>query len=503
MGIDRVRERFSLPMAWQVTETALREHVRRLRLYEPVTRLMPTLFRSGAVRTPAAFAMEPGDDPDEIALDFSATLEGFTWVRDILESLVHAVARYRTAGGDPVWVPVATVGLHHGAIPHPADLGDLYAALDTMPDFQYGLTPASPPGVLFVVADLLAGLAVRLSFPAHLPKGIVDAEGHVIEQLDPVAPVGRVLEPGDDPGPVGRPEEIEAWFHAEMSLSAMQGVPQRRVFEWINSFPGSAQGVLASGIGHPPSKVKEVLRAFGDAGLVADLDERAYLELKGRSAAAGRDRQHPNTVHNRLGIYTRPDSSYRRDQREHDHGVARLAAIFRKAGIQAEAGWRLEIIYDDGRQIRPDLWALIPAGGGWAMWHAVEYERSALAESQIPGKLRPYREAARDKGAPWPMLMVCGQGRLGEKGRAADFTAARRYMEQGDDLAMLVMPTHQAVSGKLVAPGATWLWQNSYVPITHLIYRTDRADLLERVDTPPCWAQMDPATPGDRLEIGY
>ena len=495
-GIDRVQERFGLPLTWQVTEAALHEHVRRLRLYEPVNRLMPILFRSGAVRTPTVLAVEPGDDPREIVLDQSTVLDAFTWFRDIQETHLHAIARYRTPGGELTWIPVITSGLHHGAMPRPADLTGLYAALDTLPDFQYSLTPASPIGALFVVLDRLAGLDVRLSFPSHLPMAIVDAQGHVIEQMDPVAPAGRVLEPGAYPGPVGDPEEVETWFHDEQTLTALQGVPNRKIFEWIHSFPGSAKRSLASGIGHPPSKVTEVLASFVDADLVAELGERPYLELKGRRAAAQRDRQHPNAVHNRFGVYTDPDSSYRKDQREHDHGVARLAAIFRKAGIHAYAGWRLEIIYDDGRQIKPDLWVLIPVGGGWAMWHAVEYERSARAESQIPRKLRPYRGAAREKGDSWPMLMVCGQGKRGKKGRAADLAVARSYMEQGDDLQMLVMPTHEAFGGRLVAPGAHWLWKHRHVPITHLVSTTDRYNpaLLERIDTPSCWPDTSSAS---------
>ena len=498
-GIDSLQDHFGLPVTWQVTETAMREHVRRLRLYEPICRLMPTLFRTGAVRVPEAFAVEPGDDPHEVVLDESVTLDGFTWIRDIQESLVHAIARYRTAGGDQIWIPVITVGLHHGDIPRPRDLAHLLEAVDTIPDFRYGLTPASPPGLLFVVLDRLAGLAVRLSCPPHLPKGIVDAEGHVIERLDPVTPAGRVLEPGVDAETVGYPEQFTEWFRSEAGLAAMQGVPQRRVFEWVNNFPGSGQKAMASGVGHPPSKVKKILESFGDVGLVAELDKRPYLESKGRRAAARRDRQHPNAVHNRFGIYTDPDSPYRHDQREHDHGVARLAAMFRKAGIRAEAGWRLEIIYDDGIQVRPDLWVLIPTGDGWGMWHALEYERSARAESQAERKLRPYRRA-RDRHDPWPMLMVCGQGKPGKRGESADRNVARNYLLLSDDLPVLVMPTHEAFNGKLVLPGNTWLRMDVRVPITHLIDSTARDDLLERIDTTPGWAQLRPVIPGSGEE---
>ena len=484
-GLYRLREHLDQPITWQVTEPALQWHVRRLRLYEPVYRLVPCLFRSGAVRTPASFAMEPGDDPQEMVLDEHVTLEAFIWVRDILRSPVHAIAQCRTAAGDPLWVPIVCVGLHHGDIPGPDDLHAFFAAVDTMPDFLYSLTPAAPLGVLFVVLDRLAGLAVRLRVPPHLPIAIVDAEGHVIRQMDPAAPAGRVLDPGDDPGPLGQPERTREWLDGQPHLLALQGVPQRKLFERVNGFPGSPTEALAGGIGHPSSKARAILKTFSNTGLVAILDRRPYLEHGGRVAAARRDRQNPNTVHARLGVYTRPGSTYREQQRDHDQGVAKLAALFGRAGMQAEAGWRLEII-QNSFQIRPDLWVLIPAGDGSAMWHAVEYERSALAESQVNRKLGPYR-TAMDEGHPWSMLMVCGRGKRSGRGRAEDWAAARRYMDAGDDLPMLVMPTHLAFSGDLAAPGATWHRRGGRVPITQLIHEVDWPVLKERIDTPVCW----------------
>ena len=307
----------------------------------------------------------------------------------------------------------------------------------------------------------------------------------MILQMDPAAPAGRVLGIGDDPGPLGQPERTGEWLGHRPHLLAPQGVPQRKAFEWVNSFAGSPTGTLASGIGHPSKKVKGMLTAFSDTGLVAIPEHRPYLEHRGRVAASRRDRQNPNAVHGRLGVYTRPGSTYRQQQRDHDYGVARLAALFRRAGIQAEAGWRLEIT-DPSFQIRPDLWVLIPAGDGSAMWHSFELERSALAGSQVERKLRPYRTAMVE-GQPWPMLMVCGKGRGAEKGRAEDWAAARRYMDAGDDLPMLVVPNHRAFSGDLVASGATWHRRGERVPITQLTHEVDWPVLEERIDTPVCW----------------
>jgi hypothetical protein len=85
------------------------------------------------------------------------------------------------------------------------------------------------------------------------------------------------------------------------------------------------------------------------------------------------------------------------------------------------------------------------------------------------------------------MLMVCGKGRGAEKGRAEDWAAARRYMDAGDDLPMLVVPNHRAFSGDLVASGATWHRRGERVPITQLTHEVDWPVLEERIDTPVCW----------------
>ena len=62
-GINMVCQHFSLPLKQQLCEGSHIENFARLRLYEPIMRLAPRLFRSGAIATPFIFPRDPGDDP--------------------------------------------------------------------------------------------------------------------------------------------------------------------------------------------------------------------------------------------------------------------------------------------------------------------------------------------------------------------------------------------------------------------------------------------------------
>ena len=243
-GVELVRTRFREPLAWQVTAAAQQNHMRRLRLYEPVNRLAPRLFRSGAVRTPTALAMDPSDDPRMMVFDEATRLVNFTWNRDLSHSPADAIAQYRTRDGDLLWIPFICVGLHHGEIPRPAELSGLFDVLDAQAGVQHGLTPAAPLG-----------------------------------------------------------------------------------------------------IGHPPGAVKAAVTAFEAADLVVRQGGSLYLTREGRIAAARRDREHPKRIHDRFAAYTNPGSPYAGQQRGHDRAVARIAALFLRAGIAVYHGWRLEVNY--------------------------------------------------------------------------------------------------------------------------------------------------------------
>ena len=174
--------------------------------------------------------------------------------------------------------------------------------------------------------------------------------------------------------------------------------------------------------GHPPSKVRKVIRRFEQAGLVeGDKDGKQYPAVVTRKFAEVRDRLGHRKTRGRAGAEWSPSGSRRAHMSEHEPGVVELAARFRKERIFAAAGWRMVVDFPYRTQIAPDLWALIPLNDGRTLWHAVEYEKTAIKDSLITLKLKPYR-LALDMGRGHPLLIRAfrllkklGQGRAWRK----------------------------------------------------------------------------------------
>ena len=490
-GLHAVCAYHSLPLQEQACEGSHTENLKRLRLYEPVMRLAPLLFRSGAIATPFVYAKDPGDDPREVVVDESMKLVDIDWRESTLDSNVHVNAWYRNPAGETAWVPIVTVGLHHisakqeerdRAVPSHERI-NVTAGQESVPAFIHGPGLARPLGVVFVVLDRLAGWFVARQYDA-VPKAIVDAAGNVIRPMNPVVPMGRIERPLVYAGRVGLPEnELERLLQTPEAM-AMQGVPQRRVFESVNSYQGCNVAIIASLVRHPESKVKRIVSDHTDAGLLAVFDDCVYLSADGRVAAARRDRQHVNAIHRRHASLTSEGPTHRLKEREHEQAVARVADQFLRAGMEAFAGWRFEITYPGagGTQLRPDLWVLVPLGDGTAMWHAVEVERSAAADASVDRKLGPSR-TARDRGETWPMIVVAGKGIRSDKGRREDMAAAQNFAARGSDLPLLAMPYHHAMEGKIAGPEPAWLRAGGgeTVPISYLRKMVSRHDLIQRL----------------------
>ena len=491
-GINEVCSHFSLPLKQQFCARSHSENLARLRLNEPVMRLAPRLFRSGAIRTPFVYPKDPGDDPREVVLDESTALVDIDWLESTQDSNVHSIWWYRTTAGDTVAFPNITVGLHHmSARQEAGDLAvpsvrrlDSTAGLDSVPACINRLSHGRAPGVVFVVLDRLAGWFVQRHY-AGVPKSIVDAEGNIIQTMNPIMPMGRIERPASWTGRVGLPEKDLDRLLRKPEVLAMQGVPQRKVFEMVNGIQGCNFSIIGKGVGHPESKVKSIVDAYEKAGLMVTFDHCAYLSDDGRVAAARRDRQHPNLVHGRFATLTADDPAQRLHDREHEQTVGRVKGLLKRAGIQAFPGWRLEITYpgEGGTQLRPDLWVLVPLGNGTALWHALEVERSAARNAAIDRKAEPLR-IARDRGHVWPVLAVAGKGVRSDKGRREDMAAARRFAARCSDLPLLAIDFHQAAEGKMTGSEPAWLRVGETVPITHLSTMSTtmaRLELIQRL----------------------
>ena len=258
---------------------------------------------------------------------------------------------------------------------------------------------------------------------------------------------------------------------------ALRGTPQNRVFEHINGYWGTTPRLIADAIGHPESEVKEIVRMMLVAQLVEWLDGGLYLTQPGRVAAARCDRLHPNAYHGLFGHMTTGHSDQRLARMPHERDVDKLFSRLRTMGILAFPGWRSEIHYPGKTSLRPDLWAIIPISSTTGMWHPVEVERSAAADSAIDLRVGNYR-IAQEEGDPWPQLWIVGKGTLSEGGEKRDELIADRYANRCGDSPMLVFPLCDALHGDLAHLERGWRAASKRVSIDYLKGRVDRPDLL-------------------------
>ena len=222
---------------------------------------------------------------------------------------------------------------------------------------------------------------------------------------------------------IGQPDRIKRYLKNDPVQANVLGKTDHLILTAVEQWPAGSVDQIARLCGHPPSKVRKVVRRFEQAGLVeGDQHGRLYPTAVIRAFAEDRDRLGHRKTRGRAGAERSPSGTRRAHMSEHESGVVEIAARFKEEGILAAAGWRM-IINDPYRtQIAPDLWALIPLNGEWSVWHAVEYEKTAIEESRILEKLRPYR-VALGMGTGHPLLMVCetqkAAGSLAETCRCA------------------------------------------------------------------------------------
>ena len=469
-GIYQVRNYYRIGLEWQVTEEGVKRLIQRLRMVEAIYRVLPGVWRSGAVAFPRSFFLDTDPDADPLTLDDTMRLTRFHWVR---QGEAHAIAQFQTVDGSDVCIPVHWYGIHHKTDTIP-DLAAFYDMLDTAPDFRYpGL--ASPPGVVIVAVDPLAALQAQRGYAPGLPAAIVSPEGRLFQKMMPVPPRGFVRGTGDAAGRLGTPAKVVEWLD-KPEIAAINGVTKRAAAEWVENWPSCLTTDVAEGIGQPRSKTTAILDALMvpledhsqpasyPRRLVQKMERsRLYLGTAGILPASRRDRTSYQTALSPLAGYLNPRGRWRRSQADHSRRVARLAIRFQKekAPLFVAPGWRLVINYENKTQLAPDLWLQVPSGDGGLVWHCVEYEQTAVKGDDINGKLNPYRIAMNELREPWPLLVIC---------KTRD--AADEFGVQGDDLPMLLAVYDEVIDEKergLNGERSVWRYRGGRVDISHLV----------------------------------
>ena len=434
------------PTEWAETERALRRLSDQGPLVEMSYDIAPRLFCSGAVCTPWRR---------------SFPLVRWRWLS---RGPVSAVAEYDMAHpGYALTARLIVPYVWYGFRPKPNPLPKNTAQWlsETMPGLfdQTGRQVWFCGGVI-LAGDRLAGMRARRDLDPTTPRAIVTTDhpygGTVIEAMEPALHAINVGHVAKAPGRLGQPERIKRYLEHDPVQANVLGKTDHLILTAVEEWQAGSVDQIARLCRHPPSKARTVIRRFEAAGLVDDDGGMLYPTDRIRVLAEHRDRLGRRKARGRAGAERSPSGSRRAHMSEHEAGVVEIAARFRKEGMFAAAGWRMIINFPYRTQIAPDLWALIPLNDGRAVWHALEYEKTATEESRISDKLRPYR-VALGMGRGRPLLMVCETQK-----------AAESFAEFGRDLPMCVGVYHSVLKQPFHGPGSAWSRNEAPVDIDHL-----------------------------------
>ena len=237
-------------------------------------------------------------------------------------------------------------------------------------------------GVVIVAPDRLSGMRARRDLDPTTPRAIVTTDhpygGTVIEAMEPDLHMIHAEPVAKAPVRLGQPERIKGYLKHDPVQANVVGKSDHRILTAVEEWQAGSVDQIARLCGHPTSKVRKAIRRFEKAGLVeGDEDGKLYPTDRIRVLAEHRDRLSRRKARGRAGAERSPSGRRRAHMSEHEAGVVEIAARFRKEGMFVAAGWRMIINFPYRTQIAPDLWALIPLNDEWAVWHALEYEKTA------------------------------------------------------------------------------------------------------------------------------
>ena len=258
-GKGEVMRYWGVPEEWQTGDDTLKLLHDSLPMVEVANDLLPRLWRTQAVRTPAVVAMGPKDDPHFGTIDEDTRLCRLIWVR-AYERSVHALAQYRSADGFRFWIAVVWQGYVCSADDKVSQLADFYNGFRTEPSVWYG-EPATPAGVVYLVPDRLSGFHVTMTVAKGIPKAVVTAQGEVVERLTPVSPVGYLHPPLEQPNTrrVGTP--FADWVR-EPERGAAYGKNPYAGFREIGVNPGTSPTRLSEVIGSPRNETRKIVDSW-------------------------------------------------------------------------------------------------------------------------------------------------------------------------------------------------------------------------------------------------
>ena len=136
--------------------------------------------------------------------------------------------------------------------------------------------------------------------------------------------------------------------------------------------------------------------------------------------------------------------------------IARLKMRFWREDLANFDGGRMSI--GAGKSLwHPARWLEIQKNDGFPVFHALVYDLSTR-EDDIKMAVRKMRDASASSADSWRFLVVCG-----------DATAASIWMEQGDDLLMLVATLADVLKGSFRGSDSVWMKDGQTADIIALV----------------------------------
>ena len=398
----------SLSAGWQATESGLLTRLKRLPMTEAFYGLVPGLCQSSLLHDQYLEYPRELDDPRGPDSGFlrGSRLVRFSWNS---AGSLHATASFETVTGQILDVGFRWEGRQR-PIPSLPKVDDL----------------VDPRTTVLVLADHLQAIRFRPLLekaklesgetgPVFIPvvwDGAAWCEAPQAVHLFRFPATYRM----NWQEKIGIPEKLEDLL-AALPVGGVLDIRSMRILERVESWAGSNFTVAAQGSRMSRGRAKPIFIDLVNRALVRKFDGVYHLAEEGMKQVAIRDRVSLKSVKDRCGTYLKEDGRYRKQQRRHNLGRARLAAqVTRSRGVRVAPGemWVVDLQHPllGTTQLKPDLWLqMLLSDGGW-VWCPVEYELTAIFESQILKKLGPW-EKAQLFGRDWPVLVVTGteQGR--------------------------------------------------------------------------------------------
>ena len=423
-GVEQLSGVLKEKPSWWHSANGVLALARRLEVLEMAYLYLPRLWQSNLVVEPTCYVYrnvevvgrrgESVTRPELKRADWRAgRLVRLIWLQ---EGPFEAIAIYDNGNvnGDQLFVPILWRGDFHKL----ADISQLRREMGKvlvederwlrLPVAQWYTLEYVPGMVILSPGRVPAAMAQRhwresLTGDGATNPAIIDATGQVVRSMRPPTAWWKDFPLPTFTGSLG---DIAGVVRGLSSgpYAAVNSVPAWRAFRSVDRSPGVSEHQIAEFTGGDPTVAgllakmkKEMVITIKDGG-------GHYLEVSGRALLAYSQRQTPQRVLERWGIYTKKDGRYRREQLIHNQGQADVIIYLNGHGYPAfpAMGITIEYVHQGERvRINPDAFVVLAPG----VLVAIEYERSADTPADMREKANKYRRL-QEIGHPIPVLFV-------------------------------------------------------------------------------------------------